>query len=62
MPGNRNKRQEVILGRRRLWKAQFPVNTFLELNSKDLPINDDPMTHSKDSTDFSAFELSQLDN
>lgn len=60
MPGNRNKRQEVILGRRRLWKAQFPVNTFLELNSKDLPINDDPMTHSKDSTDFSAFELSQL--
>lgn len=60
IPGNRTKRQEKILGRRRLWKAEFPVNTFLELNSKYLPVNDDPMTHSRDSTDFSAFELPQL--
>ncbi len=60
IPGNRKKRQEEILGRRRLWKAKFPVNTFLKLNSKYLPVNDDPMTHSKDSTDFSAFDLPQL--
>lgn len=60
IPGNRMKRQEEILDRRRLWQAKFPVNTFLKLNSKYLPINDDPMTHSRDSTDFSAFELPQL--
>jgi hypothetical protein len=60
IPGNRTKRQEEILGRRRLWRAKFPENTFLNLNSKYLPINNDPMTHSRDSTDFSAFELPQL--
>ena len=60
IPGDRGKRQDEILGRRRLWKAEFPENTFLKLNPEDLPINDDPMTHSRDSTDFSAFEIPQL--
>ena len=60
IPGDRGKRQDEILGRRRLWKAEFPENTFLKLNPEDLPINDDPMAHSRDSTDFSAFEIPQL--
>jgi len=60
IPGDRTKRQEEILGRRRLWKAEFPEGTFLKLNSKDLPINNNPMTHSRDSTDFSAFQMPQL--
>ena len=57
---DRQKRQDAILGRRRLWKAKFPENTFLKLSSQELPINEDPMTHSRDSTDFSAFEIPQL--
>lgn len=60
IPGDRGKHQDEILGRRRLWKAEFPENTFLKLNPEDLPINDDSMTHSRDSTDFSAFEIPQL--
>jgi hypothetical protein len=60
IPGDRKKLQVEILGRRRLWKAEFPENTFLKLNPEDLPINDDPMTHSRDSTDFLAFEIPQL--
>jgi len=60
IPGNKDKYQGEILGRRRLWKAEFPKNTFIKLNSQELPINEDPMTHSRDSTDFSAFEIPQL--
>ncbi|MBD2318366.1 HsdM family class I SAM-dependent methyltransferase [Phormidium tenue] len=60
IPGDRKKYQEELLGRRRIWKAKFPQNTFLKLNAEDIPINNDPMTHSRDSTDFSAFEIPQL--
>ena len=60
IPGDRKRYQEELLGRRRIWKAKFPQNTFLNLNAEDLPINNDPMTHSRDSTDFSAFEIPQL--
>ncbi|HEY9631425.1 MAG TPA: hypothetical protein V6C84_29390 [Coleofasciculaceae cyanobacterium] len=60
IPGNRRKRQEEILGRKRLWSAQFPEGTFLKLDSNKLPINDDPYTDSAASTDFSAFQMPQL--
>ena len=60
IPGDRKKHQEELLGRRRIWKAKFPQNTFLKLNSQKLPINDDPYTDSAASTDFSAFEIPQL--
>ena len=60
IPGNRRKRQEEILGRRRLWSAQFPEGTFLKLDPHKLPINDDPYTDSAASTDFSAFQMPQL--
>ena len=58
--GDRKKSQKHIIGRRILNSARFPNNTFLFLNIKNLPINNDPKTHSRDSTDFSAFEMPQL--
>lgn len=59
--GNRRKRQEAILGRRILeQEAEFPQGAFFELRAADLPINRNPDVHSRDSTDFSAFELPQL--
>jgi hypothetical protein len=38
----------------------FPDGTSFTLPAKDLPINRDPMVHSRDSTDFSAFALPQM--
>ncbi len=59
--GDRQRRQQAIVGRRILENEnQFPDGTFLRLLAKDRPINDDPWVHSRDSTDFSAFELPQL--
>jgi len=58
--GDRKKDQEEILGRRGLWAAKFPEGTFLTIDPYKLEVNNDPMTHSKDSTDFSAFEIPQL--
>lgn len=58
--GDRKRRQNVILGKRILSKPEFPQGTFLFLHSEDLPINDDPTTDSKASTNFSAFALPQL--
>ncbi|MEG3970413.1 N-6 DNA methylase [Microcoleus sp. T2B6] len=58
--GDRKKSQKRIIGRRILQSARFPNNTFLFLNIKNLPINNDPQTDSRASKDFSAFEMPQL--
>lgn len=58
--GDRKKIQNVILGKRILSEPEFPQDTFLFLDSEVLPINDDPTTDSRASTDFSAFSLPQL--
>jgi hypothetical protein len=60
IPGNRRKLQAEIIGRKRLWSAQFPDDTFLFLKAQKLPINNDPYTHSASSTDFSAFDAPQI--
>ncbi|AMW29677.1 MULTISPECIES: HsdM family class I SAM-dependent methyltransferase [Arthrospira] len=56
--GDRKKYQEDILGKRLL--RQFPKGPFIFINPEDLPINADPDTHSRDSSDLSAFEIPQL--
>ncbi len=59
--GDREKRQRAIVGRRILENEdEFPDGTFLRLSAASRPNNDDPWVHSRDSTDFSAFELPQL--
>lgn len=58
--GNRKKEQKDIIGKRILEKSEFPESTFLCLESASLPINIDAFTHSRDSTDFSAFALPQM--
>jgi type I restriction-modification system DNA methylase subunit len=58
--GDRRKTQNVILGKKILSEPEFPQGTFLFLNSAILPINDDPTTDSRASTDFSAFAIPQL--
>lgn len=58
--GNRGRDQSIILNRRILDSKRFPDETFLSLDAGELPINDDPATDSKASTDFSAFQTPQL--
>lgn len=58
--GNRGKKQSIILGRRIIDSKHFPDGTLLSLNAKDLPINSDPATDGKASTDFSAFTTPQM--
>jgi type I restriction-modification system DNA methylase subunit len=56
----KKKRQDSIIGRRLFDNTKFPQDTFLFLKAENLPINIDPLTDYKASTDFSAFELPQL--
>jgi len=58
--GDRRKQQSQIGGKRILEADEFPSDTFLTVKAKEFPINADLRTHSKDSTDFSAFALPQL--
>ncbi len=58
--GDRKKEQFDILDRPILENPDFPDNTFLFLDPSILPINSDPKTHSKESTDLSAFALPQI--
>ncbi|MCP4696939.1 MAG: N-6 DNA methylase [Gammaproteobacteria bacterium] len=58
--GNRKKEQTCILERKIFEAGKFPEEPFLTLDSEKLPINNDPFTHYKDSTDFSAFAAPQL--
>lgn len=57
---DRSKRQEAIIGRRILETKKFPKDTLIFLKAEKLPINNDPYTHSRDSTDYTAFEMPQM--
>ncbi|EAW34833.1 class I SAM-dependent DNA methyltransferase [Lyngbya sp. PCC 8106] len=57
---DRSKQQKNIIGKQILESKKFPDSTFLFLEAKSLPVNNDPYTHSRDSTDFSAFEMPQM--
>lgn len=58
--GDLLRKQPEIKDRPILETDEFPPGTFLFLDASSLPINTDVRTHSKDSTDFSAFSLPQL--
>ena len=58
--GDRSKRQAKILDKRILESKKFPDDTFIFLQAENLPVNNDPYTHSRDSTDFTAFEMPQM--
>jgi N-6 DNA Methylase len=58
--GDRLKNQTIILNRKILKSKNFPSDTFLFLSSEELPVNDDSMTHSRTSTDFSSFKAPQI--
>ena len=56
----RGRSQPEIVGRFMLDAPDFPENAFLLLAAGQLPRNYDDRTHDRDSTDFSAFEPSQM--
>jgi hypothetical protein len=58
--GDRKRRQDDILNRPLLEQDDFPAGTLLLLNADRLVPNEDPFTHSRDSTAYEAFELPQL--
>lgn len=58
--GDRKRRQDELVGKRMIGGDHFPDGTFLWLNVKKVPRNQDPYTHSRDSTDLKAFEPPQL--
>lgn len=58
--GNRKKDQPALLGRKILESPAFPETGSLWLNASNLPINHNVAVHSRDSTNFAAFELPQL--
>ena len=58
--GDRKQRQDQILDRPLLEQDEFPTGTFLFLNADQLLPNQDPFTHSRDSTSYEAFQLPQL--
>ena len=58
--GDRKKTQEQITGRAWFDSDKFPSDIFLHLNADHLPINEDPCTDAKASTNLEAFELPQL--
>jgi hypothetical protein len=58
--GDRTKDQKKILNRKILERPNFPKGVFLVLDPQDLPTNTDPATHSRDSTNFDAFDHPQM--
>lgn len=58
--GDRAKTQDIVLGKRILETKEMPKDTFVSIEAKKLPINQDSRTHSKDSTKYEAFCLPQL--
>lgn len=58
--GDRQKLQPNIIGRKILESPNFPQGTFLFLKVPNLPVNKNPKTDSRASTDFSAFEAPQM--
>lgn len=58
--GDRKQVQNEIVGRPILEGDDFPDGTFLRLDATDLPLNEDPHTHSRDSTSYEAFDPPQV--
>ena len=49
-----------IVGRRLLADTEFPPGAFLESAATNFPVNHDPMVHTRDSKDLTAFDPPQL--
>jgi hypothetical protein len=58
--GDRRKEQKGITNRRMFTDSDFPEYPKFSLDAFQIPINKDAYTHSKESTDLSAFEPPQL--
>ena len=58
--GDKKREQPKIVGRRMLETAAFPKGTFIRLDAASLPVNQDPHTDSRASTDLTAFQVPQL--
>jgi hypothetical protein len=58
--GDRAKYHSVLENRRILMEKDFPPHTSLYLNADRLDEFENPRAHSRDSTDFQAFELPQI--
>ena len=58
--GDRKKSQIRIVGKQILESGGFPSGTFLFLKVKGLPVNNDPSTDSRASTNFNAFQMPQM--
>lgn len=58
--GDRKRRENRLIDRRMLETDNFPAGTFLWLDEKKIDRNQDPYIHSRDSTDWGAFEPPQL--
>src|SRR5947209_3137896 len=58
--GDKGKSQPELRGRRILKDKSFPTSSLIYLDADNLPALAEVKTHSRDSTDFSAFSLPQL--
>jgi hypothetical protein len=58
--GDRSKYHSALENRRILTEKEFPSHTSVFLNADRLEKLKDPRAHSRDSTDFRAFELPQI--
>jgi len=58
--GDRSKRETAVTIRPLLDADYFPNHPFPFVDATELPVNRDPFIHSKDSTDFDAFDSPQL--
>ncbi len=58
--GDQRKLQNNLKNKRILKSSQLLNRSFLYLKAEELPINDDAQIHSRDSTNFAAFQLPQM--
>ena len=58
--GDRKKRNPLLLNKRIFSASSFKDAPFTALNAGELEINNDPLCHSRDSSDLSAFKAPQL--
>ncbi len=58
--GNRKKLQQSIVGRKFFSDRDFPEDSLLHLDAETIPVNTDPYTHGRDSTDLLPFESPQF--
>lgn len=58
--GRKEQREERFIVGKPILGKQFPRESHLRLDASQLPLNQDPAVHKRDSTDFSAFDVPQL--